>query len=243
MKEQEGILVLYQTRSCIEITELSADPVFNLRHLQTAIFWLTNPGRRSLFESGLGSTLMYYVTCFSEFLCSGINISTKGHFIGHEARLRAGPVLKHSAPPPPTFTSTNAEHFCYVAKWSLFSLKFKHTDMKVRRTLAVRLWGQPDHMTFIPGVAGENSEIFRNASKCGHWSNRNDLASNMCTKFFSFLSNPCGQDVHNRHNVLQPYGSVSWPWNLSIIFHGPLQQNGNVFFLVAHSWVQSRLSG
>lgn len=85
-------------------------PCFNLRHLQRAMFWLENPGPRSLFESGLGSTLVYYVTCFSKFLCSGIKISTKGHFIGHEARLRAGPVLKHSAPLPAHLH----EHQCWT---------------------------------------------------------------------------------------------------------------------------------
>ena len=48
-------------------------------------------------------------------------------------------------------------------------------DFEVNRITFVKSDWYMD-MTFIRGVAEENSEIFRDASKCSHWSNQNDLS-------------------------------------------------------------------
>ena len=37
------------------------------------------------------------------------------------------------------------------------------------------------------------------------------------------------------HNITQPCLSVSWPWDMSILFCGPLEQIGNTCLLFIHS--------
>ena len=37
------------------------------------------------------------------------------------------------------------------------------------------------------------------------------------------------------HKIIQPCALASWPWNMSIIFCGPLQQSGNIRLLFLHS--------
>jgi hypothetical protein len=37
------------------------------------------------------------------------------------------------------------------------------------------------------------------------------------------------------HNIIQPRGSVPWPWNMSIILYGPPKQNANIHLLFIFS--------
>jgi hypothetical protein len=50
------------------------------------------------------------------------------------------------------------------------------------------------------------------------------------------LIGPHSYYLWSLHDTIMPScGSVPWPWNMSIILHGPLKQIGNVHLLFIHS--------
>ena len=78
----------------------------------------------------------------------------------------------------------------------------------------------------------------------GTWNNFRSGSNNL-EKFLEGCPNPLSTSPYKLvgggytvHNIIQPVGVRSQPWNMSIIFHGPLKQGTNIRLLFIHSsWI------